>query len=351
MRCLLIGPKHNGIGRYMRLLWSGLNLNGVSTDWLGFPELCFDKREVLQRAQEFANGIDLASYDLVHIHFGMYDMEQVLLLYLRDSVKPRWIFSAHSISGRLFAKLADQELHAEVDRQLHAIFDHYIFFSSYGASGFGATIGNGATRLFYPSTHEPTALKPEDEEAIRERYNLPDEFLALPGYPSPWKDHETLIQALSMIGDPVDFIFAGPWWSEKIVKDAIHRGPVQIRVLDRELDELEFLHVIRRSLFGVLAYQEHATRQGVGVIANYLWEGKACIVSDAMCLPEYVGEAGIVVPQRDAKALSSAISLLLHDVGRRRQLESLARQRADSLMSWRVHLEQHKRLYQHVLTH
>lgn len=349
MKCLLLGPKHNGIGRYMALLSRGLTEIGIDTDWMGFDTLCFELPQVLRTTETFAHTIDFSRYDVVHVEFGMYDMEQVLPLYLPPSGAPRFVLSAHSIRGCLMEKLGSAALQTSLDTLLCERFDHYVFFSSYAAKGFHCTCAERSSVLFYPSTHEFTHLDRSTEERILGRFGLPDSFLALPGYPSPWKDYSTLTQALSRLDDEVHFVFAGPRWSEKVAAGDVSAPGVAIRILDQELDEQQFLCIVRRSMFGILPYQNHATRQGNGVIANYLTEGKACVVTDALCLPEYLGSAGIVVPQHDPGALSSAIHTLLSRAQVRNALEHQAKLRAAELFSWRRHLEEHRRLYEEVL--
>ncbi|MEQ8803481.1 MAG: glycosyltransferase, partial [Haliea sp.] len=60
------------------------------------------------------------------------------------------------------------------------------------------------------------------------------------------------------------------------------------------------------------------------------------ISTDGGALPEVVGDAGIIVPVRDASALEQAIESLLQNPQRREQLAVAGRQRILERFSWQV---------------
>lgn len=77
--------------------------------------------------------------------------------------------------------------------------------------------------------------------------------------------------------------------------------------------------------------------EGFGLPAG---EAMACgvpvISTDGGALPEVVGDAGIIVPVRDAGALEEAIEALLQNPQRREQLAAAGRQRILERFSWQV---------------
>jgi glycosyltransferase involved in cell wall biosynthesis len=90
--------------------------------------------------------------------------------------------------------------------------------------------------------------------------------------------------------------------------------------------------------------------EGFGLPAG---EAMACgvpvVSTDGGALPEVVGEAGIVVPARDADALATAIASLLRDPARREVLSRLGRQRIDERFCWHVCARQMTDYYRRVI--
>lgn len=110
---------------------------------------------------------------------------------------------------------------------------------------------------------------------------------------------------------------------------------------------------------GSLAYPE--TLQQIGnaacVVVPSLYEvfgytaleaicrGKPVIASDAGGLPEVLGEAGVLVPSGDSRALAGAIQRVLSDSGLRAQLSRSARERAASAFNPVVLSARHSQFY------
>ena len=67
--------------------------------------------------------------------------------------------------------------------------------------------------------------------------------------------------------------------------------------------------------------------------------GRPIICSDADGLPETVGDAGMVVPKKNSKALAKAINDLLADPGKRMELGQNAVERT-KFYSWDKHIDE-----------
>jgi glycosyltransferase involved in cell wall biosynthesis len=123
-------------------------------------------------------------------------------------------------------------------------------------------------------------------------------------------------------------------------------------------------------LFGSLDFAGPRTAAGLAqlystaavVVSPSLGECLSTVVLEAMCcgaavvatdvggIREQLDEdTGVIVPPRDAGALSRAICALLGDRDRRRQLGEAARQKAHAQFSARQMIERHLRLYQELL--
>lgn len=69
--------------------------------------------------------------------------------------------------------------------------------------------------------------------------------------------------------------------------------------------------------------------------------GRPIVCSDADGLPDTVGDAGIVVPKKNADALSKAINDLLNDDNKRKQLGANAVNRAN-FFTWPLHIDNYE---------
>lgn len=76
--------------------------------------------------------------------------------------------------------------------------------------------------------------------------------------------------------------------------------------------------------------------------------GTPVVAARAGALPEVVGENGtaVLVPPRDPQALSRAVLELLEDGGRRKEMARAARERVESLFSWRSVAERTVAVYE-----
>ena len=90
--------------------------------------------------------------------------------------------------------------------------------------------------------------------------------------------------------------------------------------------------------------------EGFGLPAG---EAMACgvpvVSTDGGALPEVVGDAGLLVPVRDAPALSEAISRLLNDAILREELGARGRRRMLEKFCWRVTATRMTEYYNQVL--
>ena len=90
--------------------------------------------------------------------------------------------------------------------------------------------------------------------------------------------------------------------------------------------------------------------EGFGLPAG---EAMACgvpvVSTDGGALPEVVGDAGVIVPVRDAEALAAAIAGLLCDPQRREALSRRGRQRIEERFCWHLCAQQMTDYYRRVI--
>jgi glycosyltransferase involved in cell wall biosynthesis len=113
-----------------------------------------------------------------------------------------------------------------------------------------------------------------------------------------------------------------------------------------EFPELELLDYYAQATIAVVP----SVYEGFGLPAG---EAMACAVpvisTDGGALPEVVGDAGLIVPVKDAAALAAAISALLRDPVQQRELGARGQQRIAESFCWHVCARQMSDYYREVI--
>ncbi len=156
---------------------------------------------------------------------------------------------------------------------------------------------------------------PEARRATQQKYNLPEKFLLHVGTLQPRKNLERLIEAF----DPgqVALVLAGRrgWLADPIYAKGRAKG---VCFLDYVADEdLAALYSL------ATAYVSPSLYEGFGfTILEAMACGAPVICSDGGSLSEVAGEAAIIIPAPDTRALAEAIRQVVDDESLRRDLIS-----------------------------
>jgi glycosyltransferase involved in cell wall biosynthesis len=187
--------------------------------------------------------------------------------------------------------------------------------------------------------------------AIRQQYRLPEKFIFYAGAIEPRKNVPlllTVFEKLVQQGIPHDLVLAGGlgWLYEDVLaqidsmqaRDRVHRvGHVPYKDLPTFYN-----------LADVFVYP--SVYEGFGLPPL---EGMACgtpvITSNISSMPEFVGDAGILVPPDDEGALLGAVQRVLTDQVLRQRLREAGPQRAANF-TWKHTAQKTLDIYQQVLS-
>lgn len=333
MRILILGPKKHGMSIGIEVLYRALSQHPQVSEcrWEGSSDLFFSLSEIKAECSRILASIDLSRFDVVNMHFGKLEAEQLIPVLLSEKRQPPlFVYSVHSLRCDLFERIGERKLGQTITQTLGKFFDSYVFFGTYAKEIFARKYGVNGKVIFLPARHSQTELTPLRYAELEEIFSIAsnEPFVALGGYVSPWKDWKTLLRALAEVKQPLTFLLAGASWSKHLGFTERRVGQVKVRAISRFIKGDEFRFLVERSLFGIFPYKEDLSFQGSGALPNYLAAGKACVVTSVANLPEMVGDAGICVPPGDAKALAEAIDRLF-DLKIRQNLEGEAQNRAD----------------------
>ncbi|MGX6601694.1 glycosyltransferase family 4 protein [Micromonosporaceae bacterium Da 78-11] len=369
MRVLLIGPQSEkgSIPPYLNVLTSALRVLGAQVDRLGTPRLPYDEitrtfwptERILQTATALLYDIDLTSYDVISLHFGNLEIEQVLPAVWAKRRRPPVIYHVHSLDWSLFkTQRPDPPLRAAIDDSMQRM-DGFVFFGGYGHDELTRRLNRHAPSV---TTWLPTTIPPGTRTSTTAAISAAlttdtGPVGSLYGYAAPWKDPASLIGACQRTTTENKLILAGPLWDDPQqagidlsaeTKTGVVHGATRVDVIAEYLGPQDRQAIAWGSDYGIFPYRPHPTFQGSGAIADYLAHGTPVLGTDVANMAELIGEAGLIVPSGDVEALADGLDRFAGDTALRRSLIAQARKR-----SWQFSASHHAmqclRLYEDVI--
>ncbi len=183
-------------------------------------------------------------------------------------------------------------------------------------------------------------IDPVDTTALRRNYDLPEEYVLYLGGFDARKNIETLLQvytwAQDVLGDSYPLVIAGDlpdrhdhfFHDPRVIARQIEVEPV-VRFIGRvaEEDKVALYQQARAFLYPTLY-------EGFGLPAlEALACGVPVVGSSASSVPEIVGDAGILVDPRDARAMAGALIAVCTEDPLHDELSERARRQAEKF-SW-----------------
>jgi glycosyltransferase involved in cell wall biosynthesis len=369
MRILLIGPCHPGgsIPPYLDVLAAALRHCGARVHRIGSAGVPYEPAarafwpadRILEHASELLRDTDIAAYDVISLHFGNLEIEQLLPVLWAGRRRAPVVCHVHSLEPALFrSHVPDVALRDAVDEGAAAM-DGYVFFGEHARRRLIGRTGAAvpATVAWLPATIPPgtrPAASLRLARALAAAGGTPVGSLC--GYATPWKDPATLLTACQQATAPARIVLAGPFWDDPVQAGAdlthesatlVPHGPVEVTVVAEYLG-----HGARRALaaashFAVFPYQPQPAFQGSGAIADYLAHCVPVLATDVANMAEIIGDAGLITPPGDPAALADSLDRFAADHAFRARMRKAADQRAH-LFAADHHARACLRLYQQV---
>jgi glycosyltransferase involved in cell wall biosynthesis len=372
VRILLIGPDHDAgsVPPYLAVLANGLRAQGATVDRLGSRTTPVDDRgafwpaeRIVAAADALLAGVDLCAYDLLSIHFGNNEIEQLLPVRWAGRPRPPAVHHVESLGWTLFStQVVNRPLWEAVVNGVYQM-DGLIYFGSYARQALATTPAAGVPSevAFMPTTipDQATTAAPTSLPAALRELSVHDGRVraTLYGFASPWKDVPRLLAAFRRMRVRLRFTLLGPSWDAPRhagvdLAAAVHPrhrrwGPVEVTVAPGYLAAHQRLALVEATDLAVLPYREHPGFQGSGVVADYLARGVPVVATDVANMRELVGDAGVIVPPGDPAALASTLDRVAGNPDVLARLRAAARRRA-ALFSPATHARRSLALYRRV---
>ncbi|HEX3245428.1 MAG TPA: glycosyltransferase family 4 protein [Chloroflexota bacterium] len=162
-----------------------------------------------------------------------------------------------------------------------------------------------------------------------------------------FKGVQYLIQAARRIGPNLEIHVVGDGPYRVTLENLAHELGVRVRFwgwLDRSSQELRGLYQ-HCSVFVFPSEREGSP----AVLQEAMSAGLTVVAADAAGTPEVVGDAGILVPPRDADAIAGALERLFNSPTLIDELSERARRRVATEFNWTDLARRYERLYERVL--
>ncbi|WP_280366639.1 glycosyltransferase [Nocardia wallacei] len=365
MRILVIGPTGSGgsIPPYLNVLTAGLRQHGAHVDRLGSPTLPYDSTtstfwpadRIIAAAHQLLTDVDLSSYDVLSLHFGNLEIEQLLPTLWGQRNLPPVVYHVHSLDWTLFTHhVPNPELRAAVDTAIERM-NGFLAFGEYGRRRITHQHNQTApsTVSWLPTTI-PTTTPPQPP-APRPGPGL---LASLYGYAAPWKDAGTLLNACANVSTAFRMVLAGPFWDDQTqagidltreCATGAQHGRGHVDVTARYLDPGARKALAECTDIATFPYRSHSSFQGSGAIADYLAHGVPILATDVANMTELIGDAGHIVEPDSAAAFADGLDRLLTDHHYRNTLRRNAERRRTQFSSSH-HAATCLRLYETVTT-
>jgi glycosyltransferase involved in cell wall biosynthesis len=193
-------------------------------------------------------------------------------------------------------------------------------------------------RVIYPGIAESFFQTTADQAAAaREKYGLRAPYLLFVGCIEPRKNVPNMIRAYRKLPDGIrrdsELVIAGPFgWASDEVREMLGSSGPNVRYLGY-VPEADLPGLTRAA--AALVYPSYY--EGFGLpAAQAMACGTPVIASNTSCLPEVIGEAGLLVDPDSVEELGAAMERILADSELARKLADLGRARA-AAFHWADH--------------
>lgn len=320
---------------------SKLNTLPNLVEWLGTISGYFSEPLAFgMRAYDYLRRIEKdARYDVVHdnqtLAYGVLKIQELGLPVVETIHHPITvdrelaIKSATSIKDKLGLRrwYSFINMQIKVARDLSHIITVSQIASRHIATAFG--IPEHKLRVIYNGIDTDIFSPSPKVERLKNR------LLAIRSGNTPVKGLTYLLEALSLLQKRhnLELTVVGKGADDSTIQKLVADLGIKDKVkFIGEVDTSELVHQYRLASIVVVP----STYEGFGLPAA---EAMACgapvVATTAGGLPEVVGDAGILVPPADVKALVEAISALMDDPDKRKRLSEIGRQRILQEFNWR----------------
>jgi glycosyltransferase involved in cell wall biosynthesis len=202
-----------------------------------------------------------------------------------------------------------------------------------------------------PTGIDAGRFRPGDRAAMRAKLGLPADamLLGIVATLRSWKGHAYLLRAMPQLARNVYLVIVGEGPMRGVLEEKIgqldERVRVRVRMAGDQRDVLPWLQAL--DIFALPSYANEGVPQA---LVQAMLCGLPCVTTPVGSIGELAQHevTALVVPARDADALSAAISRLAEDPGLRNELGTTARKHCVENFSYERMLDRMEAIYHQV---
>lgn len=275
------------------------------------------------------------SFELCHVHFIV--PTGLIARWINHQFKIPYIVTLHGSDVPGYNPDRFQLIHHFTPWVIRSITAHSLYVvsaSRFLQSLMNITLGHLQDKVRYiPNGIDTDLYTPGNKKAI----------LLSTGRLLPRKGFQYLIDVVSAAPFPftVHICGDGPMMAELQEKAKKSQTPIVFHGWVDNKSEMYKSLLAEATYFSLVSEKENASIS----LLEALSAGCAVITSDVSGCPESVEDAGICISPADTSTLKTTLMTLIQDDALRQQLQQKARQRAESVFSWRTIVQQYIALF------
>jgi glycosyltransferase involved in cell wall biosynthesis len=186
-----------------------------------------------------------------------------------------------------------------------------------------------------------------------ELQNIPRPRVGFVGRLEPVKGLDVLLDAFMLVTSPASLVIAGDGAERARLEARIGGLENRVHIMPpiRHEDLPAFLKAVDILVLPSVTILPVHREQFGRVLVEAMAAGLAVIGSSSGAIPEVIGDAGLVVPERDPTALAGAIDRLLENPDQRQALAERGRERVRTRFAWPVIADQSVDLFRAAVAH
>jgi len=296
------------------------------------------------------NALKNDNFDI--IHFSSYDTKKLIPFTITNKIKRKYkiVYSVHNVLPHIYERKPYHYLSKFM--LYHLPIDAFVAFSNYSKDLLTNKFMVNEDKIYVIPFGNFLSFNKNrfTKETAREKLKIPVEkkVVLFFGYVRKYKGLDYLVKAFEYLNkDKVFLLIAGQPYQKEMDEylARIKKYPF-IKIFPQYIPREDIEMYFKASDIVVYPYVESFTS---GILHMAFAFKTSVIATNVGPFPEDIGDAGILVPPKDPKALAQAIEKLIDDEKLQKKLAKKSYERAKTYFSWEKIASEYIKMYEDLI--